>query len=102
MRTQNVAGTERLLSLAIGMMGMISGIRQGGAAGLLKVGASAMLAKRGLTGHCQLKSLLTPASEPPYEHHATHSNADASKLDEDRRMENALEETFPASDPISP
>ena len=100
MRTQNVAGTERLLSLAIGTMGMISGIRQGGAAGLLKVGASAMLAKRGLTGHCQLKSLLTPASEPPYEHHTTH--ADASKLDEDRRMENALEETFPASDPISP
>ncbi|PZW71576.1 hypothetical protein F471_00651 [Pseudomonas sp. URMO17WK12:I1] len=102
MRTQNVAGTERLLSLAIGTMGMISGIRQGGAAGLLKVGASAMLAKRGLTGHCQFKSLLTPATERPSGPQATHSSTDASKLDEDRRMENALEETFPASDPISP
>ena len=102
MRIQNVAGTERLLSLAMGTIGMVSGIRQGGAVGLLKVGASAILAKRGLTGHCQLKGLLTPANEPPPEHQATHPSADTSKLDEDRRMENALEETFPASDPISP
>lgn len=106
MHTQNVEGTERLLSLAVGTMGMVSGIRQGGLGGLLKVAASAMIAKRGLTGHCQLKSLLEAqreiADEEPLRGPSAATSTEAGKRTEESRMENALEETFPASDPISP
>lgn len=106
MHTQNVEGTERLLSLAVGAMGMVSGFRQGGVGGLLKIAASAMIAKRGLTGHCQLKSLLEPPRDVSGEQQPRRpgaaTGAEADKLTEASRMDNALEETFPASDPISP
>ena len=106
MHTQNVEGTERLLSLAVGTMGMVSGFRQGGVGGLLKIAASAMIAKRGLTGHCQLKGLLEPPRDVSGEQQPRRpgaaTGAEADKLTEASRMENALEETFPASDPISP
>lgn len=113
MHTNNVEGTERLLSLAIGAMGVKSGIKQGGIGGLVKIALGAMVAKRGLTGHCQLKSLLEGC-----EREDTHDERNASipernqegvtpKLtehaqDRESRMDHALEETFPASDPISP
>lgn len=106
MHTQNVAGTERLLSRAVGTMGMVSGFRQGGVGGLLKIAAAAMIAKRGLTGHCQLKSLLEPpraiSGEQQSRGRSAATGTEIDKLTEASRMENALEETFPASDPISP
>ena len=105
----NVEGTERLLSLAVGVMGAVSGIRQGGVVGLIKIAAAAMIAKRGITGHCQLKELLSVA-EPEgahYERHAPAADRDEVTVsrqiqDREAQMDNALEETFPASDPISP
>ena len=110
MHNHNVEGTERVLSLAVGMMGMVSGIRQGGVGGLLKIAASAMIAKRGLTGHCRLKTLLegqrpgaddAPAQQPQQ---AREPGATAASVvpHQESRIDNALEETFPASDPISP
>ncbi|UCJ15527.1 DUF2892 domain-containing protein [Pseudomonas sp. MM211] len=104
----NVEGTERLLSLAVGVVGAVSGIRQGGVVGLIKIAASALIAQRGITGHCQLKDFLSSAETEgaPYERHAP---ADLDEVtisrqaqDREAQMDNALEETFPASDPISP
>lgn len=108
----NVEGTERLLSLAVGVMGISSGIRQGGVGGLIKLAASVLIAKRGITGHCQLKSLLGSCerdgghderSAPnPERQEGAASKPDSPPRDKESRMDNALEETFPASDPISP
>lgn len=108
----NVEGTERLLSLAVGVMGITSGIRQGGIGGMIKVAASALIAKRGITGHCQLKSLLASCAgddvhgerrtPPPEGQEGVAVKPDSQPQDRESRMDNALEETFPASDPISP
>lgn len=105
----NVEGTERLLSLAVGVVGAVSGIRQGGVVGLIKIAASALIAQRGITGHCQLKDFLSAAETEgaPYERHAPAADRDDVTIsrqaqDREAQMDNALEETFPASDPISP
>lgn len=63
MNEHNVVGWERALSLAVGIAGVGSGFRRGGVIGLLHVAASLMAVKRGLTGHCELKSALT--QQPP-------------------------------------
>jgi len=108
----NVEGSERLLSLAVGVMGITSGIRQGGIRGLIKIAASALIAKRGLTGHCQMKSLLSACERDETQHERgapeperTQSGAATGageSQDRESRVDHALEETFPASDPISP
>ncbi|TBU74058.1 DUF2892 domain-containing protein [Pseudomonas daroniae] len=112
MHANNVEGTERLLSLAVGIMGVASGIKQGGIRGLIKIAASTMIAKRGITGHCQLKGLLSACeregtqdergASAPERDGGTAPKASSQLQDRESRMDNALEETFPASDPISP
>ena len=96
MNTQNVTGWERTLSLAVGIAGLGNGIKRGGLGGLLEAGAALLEPKRGLSGHCALKSALRDAGReqlPPRQR---------GPLSHEDRVDNALEETFPASDPISP
>lgn len=65
MNEHNVVGWERALSLAVGIAGVGSGFRRGGVIGLLHVAASLMAVKRGLTGHCALKSALAEVPRAP-------------------------------------
>lgn len=107
MNTRNLGRWERLFSVALGLAGMRNGFQRGGLQGWLEVGASALMVKRGLSGHCRVKAALLErradeAGEPAIGHEATPSAAARDHSSEERRVDNALEETFPASDPISP
>ncbi len=101
MSAQNLGRWERLFSVALGLAGMRNGFRRGGLQGWLEVGASALMGKRGLTGHCRVKAALLG-------HGDGHAEAapgvipGPARESQEKRVDNALEETFPASDPISP
>lgn len=97
MSEHNLNRWERLFSLAIGVAGLRNGFRRGGVDGWLEVGASALMIRRGLSGHCRVKAALlqAQANRP-----ARLAQVEAEGLQ--RRLDDALEETFPASDPISP
>lgn len=106
MSTQNLGRWERLFSVALGLAGVRNGFRRGGLQGWLEVGAAALMVKRGLSGHCQVKAALLGqpaghAGASPIGRAAASPHRSA-RQSEERRMDNALEETFPASDPISP
>ncbi len=62
MSEQNVTGWERTLSLAVGIAGVGNGFKRGGVSGFLEVAASLLALKRGLTGHCAVKSSLAQAN----------------------------------------
>ncbi len=53
---QNVGNTERMLSMAGGGLAMLSGLRRGGAAGLLLSGLGAALLYRGASGYCPINA----------------------------------------------
>lgn len=59
MNQQNVSGWERALSMAIGLAGIGKGVRRGGVSGWLEVAAAVLVVKRGLTGHCRLKEMVS-------------------------------------------
>lgn len=100
MKTANVRGWERTLSVAVGIIGIGNGIKRGGVTGLLEAGVSLMALKRGLTGHCQLKEALAEGELTKSLPHKWQPTYTARR--EETKVDNALEETFPASDPISP
>ncbi|SDI26374.1 Protein of unknown function [Pseudomonas delhiensis] len=58
MSTPNLGRWERLFSVALGLAGVRNGFRRGGLQGWLEVGAAALMLKRGLSGHCQVKAAL--------------------------------------------
>ncbi|KAF1061122.1 MAG: hypothetical protein GAK45_02319 [Pseudomonas citronellolis] len=102
MNQTNLDGWERALSIGLGLIGVVKGVRRGGAQGWLEAGAAALIVRRGLTGHCRLKQSLV-APRPPaqvYIPRTTSTLRRPSRLE--RKVDRALEETFPASDPTSP
>lgn len=63
MNDHNVTGWERALSLAVGIAGVGNGFKRGGITGLLEVAVSLMAVKRGLTGHCEMKTAMARQAE---------------------------------------
>ncbi|MFV9681455.1 DUF2892 domain-containing protein [Pseudomonas sp. NY15367] len=111
--TQNVHRVERAVSLATGATAIVAGVCQGGTSGVLKALGGAALLQRGLTGHCVVKGLI---SDPKAELECLRERVaelraalprlqremDSLKGRQENRLDHAVEETFPASDPISP
>lgn len=95
MNMHNVTGWERTLSIAAGLAGIGNGVKRGGMGGLLEAGVALLVLKRGLTGHCALKSALCESAALP-------GRSSRQGLSGEEKVDNALEETFPASDPMSP
>lgn len=105
MSEQNLSGWERAASIAAGIAAIGLGVRRGGLGGWVRVGAGVLAAKRGLSGHCQVKAALNkPVLEPLRSELAAvvPSPGVADSTVSEARIDHALEETFPASDPISP
>ncbi|SFA63167.1 YgaP family membrane protein [Metapseudomonas otitidis] len=110
---QNVHGIERALSLGTGLVALCTGIHRGGTAGTLKALTGALLLWRGTTGHCAMKGMVTNLEgELEYLRQRIARLREAlPKVDNaqgkartptEAKVDNAIEETFPASDPISP
>ena len=110
---QNVHGIERALSLGTGLVALCTGIHHGGTAGTLKALTGALLLWRGTTGHCAMKGMVTDLEgELEYLRQRIARLREAlPKVDNaqgkartptEAKVDNAIEETFPASDPISP
>ncbi|AVO55565.1 DUF2892 domain-containing protein [Ectopseudomonas mendocina] len=111
--THNVHRLERAVSLATGASAVVAGVCQGGTSGVLKALGGAALLQRGLTGHCVVKGLI---SDPKAEIECLREcvaelRAALPRLQkevaemkgrQENRLDHAVEETFPASDPISP
>lgn len=111
--TQNVHRLERAVSLATGATAIVAGVCQGGSSGVFKALGGAALLQRGLTGHCVVKGMI---SDPKTELESLRAcvadlraalprlqkEMDRVKGRQENRLDHAVEETFPASDPISP
>ncbi|WAJ39856.1 DUF2892 domain-containing protein [Pseudomonas sp. GOM7] len=112
--THNVHRLERAVSLATGLTAIVAGVSRGGAGGVLKALGGAVLVQRGLTGHCVVKGMV---SDPKAEIEClrqriadmraalpkVHEQSAASRAPhQESKLDHAVEETFPASDPISP
>ncbi|BCD89290.1 hypothetical protein PSm6_56970 [Pseudomonas solani] len=109
----NVHGVERAFSVAAGLVSIASGVYRGGAPGVIKALGGAALLLRGVSGHCSMKGLVFDsdteleylrqrvaalrAALPRIEDHPLRSQRAL-----EAKVDNAVEETFPASDPISP
>jgi hypothetical protein len=103
MAEQNLSGWERATSIATGLAAIGMGIRKGGLGGWLGVAAGVMAAKRGLTGHCAMKAAIAGRHDAlPEQLAPVTSPGPANPAVTEARIDHALEETFPASDPISP
>lgn len=111
--THNVHRLERAISLASGATAIVAGVCQGGSSGVLKALGGAALLQRGISGHCVVKGLISdPRSELQCLRECVadlraalpklQKEMERVKGRQERRLNHALEETFPASDPISP
>lgn len=116
--SHNVYRLERVVSLATGVTAIVAGVSRGGAGGVLKALGGAVLVQRGLTGHCVVKGMVSdPKAEIeclrqciadmraalPKMQAKVHEQSAASKAPhQESKLDHAVEETFPASDPISP
>lgn len=109
----NVQRIERVISIATGAAAIASGVYQGGTRGLIKALGGFALLQRGTSGHCSLKALISdPQAELVYLRQRVadlrvaldklEANTGSKKRTQEIKMDSALEETFPASDPISP
>lgn len=56
---QNVHGWERTASIGGGLLLIARGLRKGGLFGLLNLGMGSMGVLRGITGHCEVKRVMT-------------------------------------------
>lgn len=111
--SHNVHRLERVVSLATGATAIVAGVCQGGGSGVLKALGGAVLVQRGLSGHCVVKGMV---SDPKAEIECLRQciadmraalpkvqNPPApGKNHQEAKLDHAVEETFPASDPISP
>ncbi len=111
--THNVHRLERAVSLATGATAIVAGVCQGGTSGVLKALGGAALLQRGLTGHCVVKGMIRdPRREIECLRECVadlraalprlQKEVAAMKRRQENRLDHAVEETFPASDPISP
>lgn len=110
---QNVHRVERAISIVAGVSAIVSGVYRGGFSGILAALGGAAAVQRGLSGHCVLKGLIMDAEselrclrQRANELRAalpeTSATSASDKRAEDAKLDHAVEETFPASDPISP
>lgn len=115
---QNIERIERVISIAAGVAAIAGGVYRGGPMGIVKALGGAALLQRGISGHCTVKGLITdPETELAYlRERVAELRAQLPKLEEEvarrrrsvdaktleAKVDNAVEETFPASDPISP
>lgn len=104
--THNVHRLERAVSLATGATAIVAGVCQGGSSGVLKALGGAALLQRGISGHCVVKGMI---SDPRTELESLRAalprlqkEMQRVKGRQENRLDHAVEETFPASDPISP
>lgn len=109
----NVHGIERALSIAAGLTTIAAGVRRGGTLGVVRALGGVLILQRGLSGHCAVKGLIMdPEAEidclrqriaklraalPDVDDYPSQARR---RLEE--KVDHAVEETFPASDPISP
>lgn len=110
----NVGDTERLVSLVGGGLLAVAGLRRGSLPGTLMALAGGALAARGLTGHCPVYRAMDHRAEPAdsdagiphqdvepgqnmYSRHPGDIYADC----REEVVDEAAEESFPASDPPS-
>lgn len=121
--SHNVQRLERAISLATGATAVVTGLCQGGSRGVLKALGGAALLQRGFTGHCVVKGMISdpkteleglrqcvadlraalPRLQKELEAVQQRQTAPAPAPGaREARLDNAVEETFPASDPISP
>lgn len=102
MTEQNLSGWERATSIALGLAAIGMGLRRGGVSGWMGAAAGVLATKRGLTGHCAMKAAIASAAERADVPAPVTSPGAADTSVAESRIDHALEETFPASDPISP
>ena len=110
--SQNVHRVERVISIATGVSAIVGGVYRGGLPGILAALGGLAVVQRGLSGHCVVKGLVSDAEaelrclrQRVNELRAAlpdTNQARAGNRAEDARLDHAVEETFPASDPISP
>lgn len=62
---QNVYGWERTASIGGGLLLIARGLRKGGLFGLINLGLGGMGVWRGVTGHCEVKRVLTRTRMTP-------------------------------------
>lgn len=112
--TVNVGDGERLASLVGGGLLAVAGLRRGSVAGTVLALVGGALAARGLTGHCPLYSAMDrQGHHGPMEHGSTgHGHpedparyarhpGDIGDAPAKEKVDEAAEESFPASDPPS-
>ncbi|HEY0836654.1 MAG TPA: DUF2892 domain-containing protein [Azospirillum sp.] len=111
-RMINVGHTERLLSLVGGGVLAVMGVRRPNAAGAAMALVGGALVARGLTGYCPMYGLMEewghrghaaiPAQDVEEGRHRFARNpGDIYDGDADDKVDEASEESFPASDPPS-
>lgn len=115
--TVNVGEGERLLSLMGGGLLTMAGLRRGSVTGTVMALVGGALAARGLTGHCPLYSALdrsahAPMGDVPMGDRGSRDDGDATSRyarhpgdirdpQPKETVDEAAEESFPASDPPS-
>ncbi|MCW2247190.1 hypothetical protein M2352_002781 [Azospirillum fermentarium] len=102
----NVGDGERLASLVGGSLLTVAGLRRGSAVGTVMALVGGVLAARGLTGHCPLYSAMdrrhaTGPDDPGPARRYTRHPGDIHGTDCKETVDEAAEESFPASDPPS-
>ncbi|AWK86835.1 YgaP family membrane protein [Azospirillum thermophilum] len=111
-RMINVGHTERLVSLVGGGLLAVLGMRRPTASGAMLALAGGALVARGLTGYCPVKEMLgghahdrraIPSQdvEEGRDQFSRHPGDIYGECDDRERVDEASEESFPASDPPS-
>jgi hypothetical protein len=103
---ENLSQVERWTSMLGGVVLAAAGLRRGGVQGAVMGVAGGLLAARGLSGHCAVKAMMNERPGGYLDRAADYLNPDRRSSDErpDRpwnRVDEASDESFPASDPPS-
>jgi hypothetical protein len=103
---ENLSQVERWTSMLGGVVLAAAGLRRGGIQGAVMGAAGGLLAARGLSGHCAVKALLNDRAGGYQERSEDYLESERRSTDDraDRpwnRVDEALDQSFPASDPPS-
>ena len=104
---ENLSQVERWTSMLGGVVLAAAGLRRGGVQGAIMGVAGGLLAARGMSGHCAIKAMIDERSghdEGMYSGDFLESERRRSDDRLDRplnRVDEAADESFPASDPPS-
>ncbi|EWY38821.1 hypothetical protein N825_10010 [Skermanella stibiiresistens SB22] len=103
---ENLSQVERWTSMLGGVVLAAAGLRRGGVQGAIMGVAGGLLAARGMSGHCAIKAMIEERSGEGGYSAGDYLEADrrGSGTTSDRpwnRVDEALDQSFPASDPPS-